>query len=325
MSTMSTIWLPGAARTAWPWLLEQATVKCSGMDDPIVVLQEDLKRPDSLMQGRRMAGKRSIDYQRREVMATLNEKANASGPGEPLDGAPGLKNDLPVSEAEPSGALQNLIIDTKTFGIRLADTEDGRNSASLLINKMYAWRGYGSAHKVEANPNRITLAASEKNGNTIGTVTLGIDSESGLLADEIFKDHLDAMRGSGAKICEITKLAFDHTVRSKHALAALFHTLFIYSYHIHDRTHALIEINPRHRRFYESMLGFKRVGTVRENPRVHAPAYLLAVELAQMKQQIAQLGGTADKPAAQGERSLYPFFFSPREEEGIVNRLKVIS
>jgi hypothetical protein len=38
-------------------LLEQATVKCSGIDDPIVVLQEDLKRPDSLMQGRRMAGK----------------------------------------------------------------------------------------------------------------------------------------------------------------------------------------------------------------------------------------------------------------------------
>ncbi|MBB3223855.1 N-acyl amino acid synthase FeeM domain-containing protein [Pseudoduganella umbonata] len=258
-------------------------------------------------------------------MATLSERANASGPGEHLDDALGLKNDLPVSEAEPAGNLQNIIIDTKTFGIRLADTDEGRNSASLLINKMYAWRGYGSTHKVESNPNRITLAASEKNGSTIGTVTLGIDSSSGLLADEIFRDHVDALRDGGARVCEITKLAFDHTVRSKHALAALFHTLFIYSYHIHDRTHALIEVNPRHRRFYESMLGFKRVGAVRENPRVQAPAYLLAVELNEMAEQIRQFGGTADKPSGQAQRSLFPFFFSLREEAGIVNRLKSIS
>lgn len=258
-------------------------------------------------------------------MATLDKRANASGPGDDLDNALGLQNDLPVSEAEPSGALQNVLIDTKTFGIRLADTEDGRNSASLLINKMYAWRGYGSTHKVEFNPNRITLAASEKDGTTIGTVTLGIDSQTGLLADEIFKDHVDAMRDGGAKLCEITKLAFDHTVRSKHALAALFHTLFIYSYHIHGRTHALIEVNPRHRRFYESMLGFKRVGTVRENPRVQAPAYLLAAELTAMAEQIRQFGGTADKASGQAQRSLFPFFFSVREEEGILNRLKLIS
>lgn len=258
-------------------------------------------------------------------MATFSKRANASGPGDHLDNDLGLKNDLPVSEAEPSGALQNVLIDTKTFGIRLADTEDGRNSASLLINKMYAWRGYGSTHKVESNPNRITLAASEKDGTTIGTVTLGIDSDSGLLADEIFKDHVDALRHDGGKLCEITKLAFDHTVRSKHALAALFHTLFIYSYHIHGRTHALIEVNPRHRRFYESMLGFKRVGTVRENPRVQAPAYLLAAELTEMAEQIRQFGGTADKAPSQAQRSLFPFFFSVREEEGILNRLKSIS
>lgn len=34
-----------------------------------------------------------------------------------------------------------LITEQKNFGIRLADTERGRNSSSMLINKMYAWRG----------------------------------------------------------------------------------------------------------------------------------------------------------------------------------------
>ncbi|TWI62995.1 hypothetical protein IP91_03835 [Pseudoduganella lurida] len=235
-----------------------------------------------------------------------------------------LKSDLPLSEPEASGSLRDVIIDTRTFGIRLADTEEGRNSASLLINKMYAWRGYASAHRIEAHPNRITLAASEK-GNTIGTVTLGIDSPAGILADEIFRDQVDGLRLSGARVCEITKLAFDHTVRSKGALAALFHTVFIYSYHIHRCTHALIEVNPRHRRFYEHMMGFRRLGDVRENPRVQAPAYLLAIELAEMAERIRELGGTAERPGSQAQRSLYPYFFSQREEDGIVHRLLAMS
>lgn len=256
-------------------------------------------------------------------MATIRERETAHGTGDPFNNGHELKNDLPVSEPEPSGELQDFIINTATFGIRLADTEEGRNSASLLINKMYAWRGYGSSNKIEALPNRITLAASEK-GTTIGTVTMGVDSETGLLADEIFKEEVDALRSAGAKVCEITKLAFDHTVRSKHALAALFHTVFIYSYHIHQCTYALIEVNPRHRRFYESMMGFKRLGDVRENPRVKAPAYLLAIDLAMMSGRIKEFGGTADTPAGEGQRSLYPYFFSYREEQGIVNRLKNI-
>lgn len=255
-------------------------------------------------------------------MPSEHEWAKARGPVVPPETTRELSNDLPVSEADPSGDLRDIIIDMKTYGIRLADTDEGRNSASLLINKMYAWRGYVSSHKIEPHPNRITLSAFEK-GNVIGTVTLGIDSPSGILADEVFGDMTAGFRADGAKLCEITKLAFDHTVRSKAALAALFHTLFIYGYYIHRCSHALIEVNPRHRRFYESMLGFRRMGELRENPRVKAPAYLLAIELGEMARQIRELGGTADSPAA--SRSLYPFFFSSREEEGIINRLQTMA
>jgi hypothetical protein len=254
-------------------------------------------------------------------MPTTREWAAAHGTETPTGSGHGLKNDLPVAEADPSGNLRDIIIDTSSFGIRLADTEEGRNRASLLINKMYAWRGYVSGHRIEPHPNRITLAASDK-GNVIGTVTLGIDSPSGILADEVFRDHADALRAQGAHLCEITKLAFDHTVRSKLALAALFHTLFIYGYHIHRCTHALIEVNPRHRRFYEHMLGFHRVGEMRENPRVKAPAYLLSIALDEMARRIREQGGTADDAARVSQRSLYPFFFSRREEAGILHRLQ---
>lgn len=217
-----------------------------------------------------------------------------------------------------SDNISEMTINTRSFGIRVADTEEGRNRASMLINKMYAWRGYTGTHRLEDNPNQITLSAFDK-GEVIGTVTLGVDSPVGILADEVFKDHIDVFRARGAKVCEISKLAFDPTVRSKFALGSLFHILYIYAHHIYQCTDAFIEINPRHRRYYEHMLGFRTQSGVRLNPRVNAPAHLLWLSLDFMGQQIERLGGVSDQGGA--ERSLYPYFFSKREEIGIADRL----
>ena len=226
---------------------------------------------------------------------------------------------MPGEDEEPgTEAPDDLVIEQKNFRIRLADTENGRNSASMLINKMYAWRGYGSGHVVKANPSRITLTASDKE-RVIGTVTLGIDSEEGLLADEIFKPEIDVRRQAGGKVCELTKLAFDPDIRSKFALASLFHIVFIYGRRMHGCTDVFIEVNPRHRRFYETMLGFRRLCETRMNPRVNAPAVLLWVDIDYVEEQIMKYGGTSDNPDT--TRSLYPYFFSPREEAGIHGRL----
>lgn len=232
------------------------------------------------------------------------------------DGAHDSK--LDGTRSESSANISEMTINERAFGIRVADTEEGRNHASMLINKMYAWRGYAGSHRVDDNPNRITLSASDK-GAVIGTVTLGIDSPIGILADEVFKDQIDLFRERGAKVCEISKLAFDPTVRSKMALGSLFHILYIYAHHLYQCTDAFIEINPRHRRYYEHMLGFKTLTEVRTNPRVDAPAYLLWLNLEHMGNEIERLGGSSDNPGS--ERSLYPFFFSKREEIGIANRL----
>lgn len=213
---------------------------------------------------------------------------------------------------------EDIILNQDSYGIRLLDTPEGRNSASMLINKMYAWRGYAGSHAFTNDPNRITLTASDK-GDVVGTVTIGIDSTVGLAGDMIFKDELDRLRADGAKLCEFTKLAFDTAVRSKTALANLFHLAVLYARDLHDCTDIIIEINPRHRRFYEYMLGFKRESELKTNPRVNAPAYLLRVNMDYVTEQIQKYGGTwASEPT---ERSFYPFFFSPREEEGIRARL----
>jgi hypothetical protein len=216
--------------------------------------------------------------------------------------------------------LEDVIVNHDSYGIRLTDTADGRNSASMLINKMYAWRGYAGTHQFTDDPNRITLTATDK-GDVVGTLTIGIDSPIGLMADQVFKEELDAHRNAGGRLCEFTKLAFDPSVRSKTSLANLFHLAVIYARDIHQCTDIVIEVNPRHRRFYERMLGFLQEGQLKINPRVDAPAYLLRVNLTYVTEQIQKFGGTFTTDGATTERSFYPYFFSPREERGILNRL----
>jgi hypothetical protein len=212
------------------------------------------------------------------------------------------------------------IVNDDSYGIRLTDTSDGRNSASMLINRMYAWRGYSGDHQPSNDPNRITLTATDK-GDVVGTLSIGIDSEVGLMADEVFGAELDAHRTNGARLCEFTKFAFDPSVRSKTALANVFHLAVIYARDMHGCTDIIIEVNPRHRRFYERMLGFRKEGELKINTRVDAPAYLLRVNLKYVTEQISIFGGTFAADGETEERSFYPYFFSPREERGIINRL----
>lgn len=225
-----------------------------------------------------------------------------------------------IPDTKPDNLVE-LTIDEKVFGLRMVDTPQGRNKASVLINKMYSWRGYAGAHTLADDPNRITLTSTHK-GEVVGTLTLGIDSPIGILADEIFKEEIDSFRQRGAKVCELTKLAFDPAVQSKAMMASLFHMAVCFAHHLHRCSDLFIEVNPRHRRFYQHMLGFRQLGEPKNNPRVNAPAHLLWVGFGYVTEQIQAFGGKGE--AAAGERSFYPLFFSPREEAGIIHRLRGI-
>jgi N-acyl amino acid synthase FeeM len=208
----------------------------------------------------------------------------------------------------------------EVFRIRLADTHGQRTAASLLINKMYGWRGYGSAFFLEEDPNRMTLVAWGSNEKVIGTLTLAFDSELGLAVDDLYGRDIAPIRDRGRRLCEFTRLAVDNSVRSKRILAALFHIAFIYAHKIHGHTDLFIEINPRHVKFYERMLGFRQFGKQKYKATVRAPAVLLWLDLAYAQRQIQLFGGQSDWVT---EKSLYPYFFSPAEEAGIARRLRL--
>jgi hypothetical protein len=215
------------------------------------------------------------------------------------------------NEGPPPPGVKELLMDRKEFKIRLADNEGQRSSANMLIKKMYSWRGYASAFSAEKQPNRITLVASSGNV-TVATLTL--------LVDELYKEEIDHLRAVGRKLCEFTKLAVDSGIRSKQVLASIFHIAYIYAREIRGQTDLFIEVNPRHVRFYEKMLGFSQFGVEKTNTRVNAPAVLLRVELDYVKDQIDKYGGRPNMGEA--VKSLYPYGFSPAETEGIANRLR---
>ena len=219
-----------------------------------------------------------------------------------------------------SGAIE-LCLGTgrRAFTVRVADEQARRVEAHRLVDRMYSRRGYETGFIGKADSgHRMTFVASDA-GNALGTLTLGLDSSDGLLADAMYGDEIDAVRAQGRSVCELTKLAVDLDDGSKRVLASLFHTAYIYGRLINRVTDVFIEVNPRHAPFYRRMLGFVQAGPERSCPRVNAPAVLLRLELEHCDSEIARCGGQgAAQPAG---RSLYPYFFSKHEEEGIARRL----
>ena len=236
----------------------------------------------------------------------------------PFGPHPALKSrlqDQPEPEA-PSGDEYS----RRLIQIRSADSHGHRSSASILINRMYSSRGYRSTPLPDEQlPSRLTLVAIDHD-ETIGTITVGFDTGEPLHVDDLFAAEADALRRAGHRLCEFTKLAMDSVKRSKSVLASLFHVAYLYAYREMGYDTLLIEVNPRHVRYYQRMLGFTAQGEQRLNRRVNAPAVLLCLDFNHSREQIAQFGGRPELSLI--NRSLYPYFFSVVEEAGIMGRLK---
>ncbi|MDA8254855.1 MAG: hypothetical protein M0Z99_04315 [Betaproteobacteria bacterium] len=214
-------------------------------------------------------------------------------------------------------ALEETRGSKQEFKVRLATTEDRRKAASLLIEKMYSWRGY-EANPLGQDPNKITLVAYQDD-KVVGTLTLGLDSPGGMVVDQLYKKEADQLRAQGRKICDVTKLAVDQDIKSKSVLGALFHLSVIYGRNLHHATDFLIEVNPRHALFYQRMIGFVPFGEEKICPRVNAPAVLLKLDLAYADEQVKKYGGIGAE--AHGVKNIYPYWFSKEDELGITQRL----
>jgi GNAT superfamily N-acetyltransferase len=165
------------------------------------------------------------------------------------------------------------------YRIRLMRTREQRKLASALIARMYSSRGY-DAHvpsAVTLRNDSVTFGAYSAQ-RLCGTLTLGFDFDSGLMADTLYRCEIDAFREHGSRVCELSRFAVDPDFRSKDLLASLFEAACMHALS-EDMDIAVIEVNPRHVAFYKRMLGFTQVGEIKTCPRVNAPAALLHVDV----------------------------------------------
>ena len=224
----------------------------------------------------------------------------------------------------PITALQEELVEVedesrqsfKIFAVRQASE---LRRASALLQRRYAWRGYSVA-PLEARTRRcITLTASQ-DGRTVATITAALDSAEGLFVEALYPDCVGELRQPGRKLCEFTKFAVDESVRSQALLGAIFHVACMYVLEVHRCTDALIEVNPRHVRFYEQMLGFTCAADERLDPSVNAAAVLMRLDLGYCAGEIVRLAGSPR--GGRRERSFYPHFFSRDVADDVVSRLR---
>jgi len=203
--------------------------------------------------------------------------------------------------------------------IRIAGARTDRAlTTSELVQRRYSQRGYDLPLAID-DPSLYTVAAYE-HGQLSGTVGVRLDSEQGLCAEDLYAQEVAALRADHLRLCEFTRLAVDANALTHTVLASLFHTAYLYAHRLKGVDAAVIEVNPRHVPFYTRALGFKRIGPERHNRRVAAPAVLLFVHFALIRDGITRFAGRPE--LASTTRTLYPFGFSPHEEEGILNRLR---
>jgi hypothetical protein len=240
---------------------------------------------------------------RTDVVELLGKSKFKAGPG-----APRLER------------LHNAAPMERVLALRVAEAEADREAAVGLINRRFGWRGYGTCHRLPDQETHTTFIALVDEA-VVGTITLGVDSARGLAIDSVFKDEIDTFRNApGALVCELTKFAFETDLPDQQNLAMLFHCVFLYGLHRHQCTDLFIEVNPRHRRFYQAMLGFTPLGDLRTNESVDAPSQLMWLNVSDIAASIANSRSAIGTARA---RSLYSLFLSQCEESTVRQRLQV--
>jgi hypothetical protein len=144
-----------------------------------------------------------------------------------------------------------------------------------------------------------------------------------LPAEKIYGTEINELALSGKKVLEICRNVISPENRnSKEILVLMFNYLCIYSYHVKNYDCIAIEVNPRHKGYFEKLLKFKEIGGEKLCPSVqNAPATLLVMNLKDDYYADVLRFSVAD-PGDKKERSLYSYFLKANQENLVAHYLE---
>ncbi len=175
---------------------------------------------------------------------------------------------------------------------RRAHTAEDLAAAKHLVRRRYAWRGYDVVdpdHSIAAElPEHRVVFVAVDGDSTVGTVTLGLDGDRGLLAEGTYPEIVQERRAAGCNVCEVTRLAVAEEAESKPVLASLFSVAFATA-SMRGVTDVFVEVNPRHVIFYRRVLGFALAAGEKFCERVKAPSVLLWLTMDELEKRLVRL------------------------------------
>ena len=197
--------------------------------------------------------------------------------------------------------------------LRVANDRASREAGYRLAHRVYSALGCANlgasgvlVAAIDARPETMTFLAETGDGDPAATVTLVVDGEAGLQADDLHRGELDVLRRAGLRLGEVSRLAIDpRFTHSRVLLARLIDLCYVYSLRTRGLSDVVIEVHPRHVPYYQRLVGFAPMSEARICPRVGKPGLLMRVELAHMAEMTRRWSGHPSPPTA---ASLYAQF-----------------
>ncbi len=189
---------------------------------------------------------------------------------------------------------------TSRFNVFVASDRETRERAYHLAYQVYRDRGLVSfdPFQMVLSPHDATshtltlLAVDSETGEDAATMSIVLDAE-GLPSDDIYTDEICKLRLEGRLPVEVTRLAIAEKHRnSRELFVQMTNIISIFSRRVWNATDWVIEVNPRHAKFYERFYLFEQIGDEKECNRVEgAPAVLMRMNLKFQEDVIKEVAG----------------------------------
>ncbi|WP_374337616.1 hypothetical protein [Methyloversatilis sp.] len=152
-------------------------------------------------------------------------------------------------------------------------------AAESLVIRCYGWRGYDVASQDRQTGETTLLARID--GIVVGTLTVRCGTRVRLQAETGYGEHVGELRRQGRRLVEYTRFAIDRERELPDDLAPeMIRRALLLGRVALGATDCVIEVNPRHARYYRREFGFQECGPERTCERVGAPARLLHLDMA---------------------------------------------
>lgn len=175
----------------------------------------------------------------------------------------------------------------KPMTYHVADKPDQKAAAHNLVASRYCDLGYDISQLV-AGKREIVMLANQCDA-LVATLTLRHERHGALACETAFAAEVAALRGrreqAGKPLVEVGRFASAQRLAPTE-LAGFFLLSARALADARQGIDLLIEVNPKHQRFYERGLGFAAVSPTRLCPRVNAPAVLMHLPVAELPRNV---------------------------------------